>query len=142
MKLLNTIITGTGSYIPAVVKKNIDFIEQEFYNEKQEKIDFPGETVIEKFKEITGIDERRYVKKDQNNSDIASIAAQRAVENAGIDPETIDQIITAHNYGDIKFGTIQSDMVPSLASRVKHNLGIKNPLVSALGIGLGPSLLQ
>ncbi|MCD4792520.1 MAG: 3-oxoacyl-ACP synthase III family protein [Bacteroidales bacterium] len=143
MKLVNTIITGTGSYIPAIVKKNIDFIEQEFYNEHQEKFNFPGETVIEKFKEITGIDERRYVKKDQNNSDIASIAAQRAVENADIDPETIDQIIMAHNYGDIKFGTIQSDMVPSLASRVKHNLGIKNPSCVAYDILFGcPGWIQ
>ena len=143
MKLLNTIITGTGSYIPAVVKKNKDFIEQEFYNEKQEKIDSPGEVIIRKVNEITGIKERRYVKKDQNNSDIATIAAKRAIEDAGIDPETIDQIILAQNYGDIDFGTTQSDMVPSIASRVKYNLGIKNPSCVAYDILFGcPGWIQ
>ncbi len=49
-------------------------------------------------------------------------AAQAAIENAGIDPETLDYIIFAHNFGDVRFGTVQSDMVPSLAARVKHLL--------------------
>src|SRR5690606_34793655 len=58
---------------------------------------------------------------------MATVAAQKALEDAGIDPETLDYLIVAHNYGDVKFGTIQSDTVPSLATRVKHNLRIKNP---------------
>jgi 3-oxoacyl-[acyl-carrier-protein] synthase-3 len=39
-----------------------------------------------------------------------------------IDPETIDYIIFAHNFGDVKAGTTQSDMLPSLATRVKNKL--------------------
>lgn len=35
-------------------------------------------------------------------------------------------IIVAHNFGDVAKGSNQTDIVPSLASRVKHNLKIKN----------------
>jgi 3-oxoacyl-[acyl-carrier-protein] synthase-3 len=44
-----------------------------------------------------------------------------------IDPETLDYIIFAHNFGNVKKGAIQTDLLPSLASRVKHDLRIKNP---------------
>jgi 3-oxoacyl-[acyl-carrier-protein] synthase-3 len=87
----------------------------------------PNDVVAEKFLEITGILERRYVTDDLKASDIATIAARKAIEDAKIDPETLDYIIFAHNFGDVKKGTIQGDMLPSLASKTKHNLKIKNP---------------
>ena len=62
---------------------------------------------------------------------------KKAIENAGIDPETIDYIIFAHNFGDVKCGTTQSDMIPSLATRVKHKLQIKNPKCVAYDILFG-----
>jgi 3-oxoacyl-[acyl-carrier-protein] synthase-3 len=65
------------------------------------------------------------------------LAAERAIENAGIDRETIDQIILAHNFGDVNYGSIQSDILPCLASRVKHKLGIKNPSCVAYDILFG-----
>ena len=143
MKYTNTVITGTGSYIPKVVIKNKDFVSQDFYNEKQEKIDAPGEVITKKVNEITGIEERRYVTEDQINSDIASLAAQKAIDDAGIDKETIDQIILAQNYGDLHHGSAQPDTVPSIASRVKHNLGIKNPSCVAYDILFGcPGWIQ
>jgi 3-oxoacyl-[acyl-carrier-protein] synthase-3 len=83
--------------------------------------------VVQKFSEITGIQERRYISEDLNTSDIATIAAQNAIADAQIDAETLDYIIFAHNFGDVKKGAIQGDMLPSLASKVKHNLRIKNP---------------
>jgi 3-oxoacyl-[acyl-carrier-protein] synthase III len=86
-----------------------------------------NEIVARKFKEITGIEERRYVEDHLITSDIAAIAAQKAIENANIDPETLDYIIVAHNFGDVTHGTIQGDMLPSLASKVKQKLKIKNP---------------
>ena len=58
---------------------------------------------------------------------MAAIAAQRAIEDAGCDPETIDQIIVAHNFGNVIKHTIQTDAMPALAARVKHVLKIKNP---------------
>jgi 3-oxoacyl-[acyl-carrier-protein] synthase-3 len=137
MKHLNTVITGMGSYIPENIVKNESFAHQDFYSEKKEKLVADGEEVIQKFNEITGIKERRYINSDQNVSDIAFLAAERAIENAGIDPESIDQIIVAHNFGDVVSGTIQTDILPSLASRVKHLLKIKNPSCVAYDILFG-----
>jgi 3-oxoacyl-[acyl-carrier-protein] synthase-3 len=58
---------------------------------------------------------------------VATIAAKNAIADSKIDPETLDYIIVAHNFGDVKKGAIQGDMLPSLASKVKYNLRIKNP---------------
>lgn len=137
MTYLNTLITGTGSYIPTEVVKNVSFAQQDFYSEKLEKLESTGEDIIQKFHEITGIKERRYAKKDQTVSDLAAIAAQRAIEDAQIDPETIDQIIVAHNFGDIKYDTIQTDILPSIASRVKQHLKILNPSCVAYDLLFG-----
>ena len=68
---------------------------------------------------------------------MATIAAKKAIENANIDPETLDYIIFAHNFGDVKKGAIQGDMLPSLASKTKHNLGIKNPKCVAYDVLFG-----
>lgn len=122
-----TVITGTGSYIPTEIVTNNDFASHNFYAEDKKKIETNPEVVVEKFKAITGIAERRYATSDLNASDLATIAAQRAITDAAVDPETIDQIIVAHNFGNVVKDTFQTDNVPSLASRVKHALGIKNP---------------
>ena len=143
MANLNTIITGMGSFIPTKIVKNEDFINKEFYSEKKERLANSGEDIINKFQEITGITERRMMQDDVRLSDIAHIAAQRAIDDAGIDAESIDQIIFAHNYGDVKHGSIQSDMVPSLASRVKFLLKIKNPNCVAYDVLFGcPGWIQ
>ena len=139
----NIIISGTGSYIPKTIVSNQDFTKNEFYDEKGEIFDLPHEEIAEKFKAITGIEERRYVNDEQSASDIGTIAAKLAIEDAGIDPESIDQIIVAQNFGDVKKGTIQTDILPSIASRVKHNLGIKNPACVAYDVLFGcPGWIQ
>ena len=120
-------ITGTGSYIPLLTKKNDDFLTAEFLNEDGSNFKVSNEVIIKKFKSITGIEERRYAKDHHNTSDLAFFAAEKAIKDAALDQETIDYVIVAHNFGDIKSGTKQSDSLPSLASRVKFNLGIKNP---------------
>jgi len=124
---MNIKITGTGSYIPKTVEKNEDFYNHEFLNADGSKINSPNEVIVKKFKAITGIEERRYIKPDLLNSDIAFYAAEKAISDAKIDKESLDYIIVAHNYGDVKPDAEQSDTVPSLASRVKHLLQIKNP---------------
>ncbi|MGK0386037.1 MAG: 3-oxoacyl-[acyl-carrier-protein] synthase-3 [Patiriisocius sp.] len=120
-------ITGIGSYIPKGIAVNKDFEDNNFYNEDGSNFAHENSVIIEKFKAITGIAERRYAQKEYTTSDIASFAAQKAIDNANIDPETLDYIIVAHNYGDVKHGSSQSDTVPSIGSRVKSNLKIKNP---------------
>lgn len=124
---MNIKITGTGSYIPTKIEKNEDFQNHEFLNSDGSTINAPSEIIIRKFKAITGIDERRYAKKHLNSSDMASFAAEKAIESAKINREDLDYIIVAHNYGDVRHDSQQSDTVPSIAARVKHLLRIKNP---------------
>lgn len=140
---MNIKLTGSGSYIPTKVITNQDFGEFDFKDETGESLKDSNERIAKKLQQITGIEQRRYVEDNLTSSDIATIAAQRAIDNANIDPETIDYIILAHNFGDIKHHTIQSDSVPSLASRVKHNLQIKNPGCVAFDLLFGcPGWLQ
>ena len=124
---MNIKITGSGSYIPTQVVPNSDFSQHEFLNEDGTPFPQSNDVVVHKFSEITGIQERRYISPELNTSDIATIAAEKAIKAANVDVETLDYIIFAHNFGDVRKGTIQGDMLPSLASKVKHNLRIKNP---------------
>ncbi|WP_297332704.1 ketoacyl-ACP synthase III [Flavobacterium sp.] len=134
---MNIRITGSGSYIPNTIVTNLEFAKHSFYDEAGLPLNYSNEVVAEKFKQITGIEERRYADDDMVTSDIAYLAAQRAIDDANIDKETIDYIVFAHNFGNVKSGAIQSDMVPSLATRVKHSLGIKNPKCVAYDILFG-----
>jgi len=138
-----TVITGTGSYIPPNIKTNKDFASQDFYGEDYERIITPPNEIAEKFRDITGIEERRYADCEMNTSDMATIAARRAIEDAGVDPETLDQIIVAHNFGNVLKDTVQTDALPALSSRVKQSLGIRNPDCVAYDILFGcPGWIQ
>jgi 3-oxoacyl-[acyl-carrier-protein] synthase III len=140
---IRTVITGTGCYIPEVIKTNKDFIQQDFYAEDARQGTTTSQEIVDKFQDITGIEERRYVSDDMNSSDMATIAARLAIEDSGINPEELDQIIMAHNFGNVIKNTIQTDVLPALASRVKHELGIKNPNCVAYDILFGcPGWLQ
>ncbi len=130
-------ITGIGSYIPSVVEKNKDFNNHNFLNADGSKINHENTLIIEKFKAITGIEERRYAEAHLTSSDMGFFAAEKAIKDAQIDPETLDYIIVAHNYGDVKKGSNFSDIVPSLASRIKHKLRIQNPSCVAYDILFG-----
>lgn len=130
-------IIGTGNYIPSETITNLFFDKHTFLNEQGLSLKESNASITDKLKKITGIEERRYATHEQVTSDLGLIAAQSAIENSGIDPETLDYIIFAHNFGDVRFGTIQSDMVPSLASRVKHLLKIKNNFCVAYDILFG-----
>jgi len=134
---MNIKITGSGSYIPEIVVSNLDFGDHHFMNEDGSPFAYSNETVIGKFKGITGIDERRYAEPSVITSDMAFLASEKAIKNAGIDPESLDYIIVAHNFGDIKSGTIQSDALPCLAARVKNKLQIQNPKCVAFDILFG-----
>lgn len=130
-------ITGTGSYIPENIEKNEDFHQHEFLNVDGSQINSPNEVIVEKFKAITGIVERRYADDKLIASDLGYLAAEKAIEDAKIDREDIDYIIVAHNFGDVKKDAIQSDILPCLATRVKHKLRIKNPKCVAYDILFG-----
>ena len=135
--MITSKITGTGAYIPSMIKENNAFLNERFYNEDGSSLTSENDVIIDKFKVITGIKERRYAKPESNTSDLAFFASQKAIEDANINQEEIDYIILAHNFGDVKYGTIQSDLLPSLATRVKYRLGIENPNCVAYDILFG-----
>ena len=120
-------ITGTGCYIPENITSNQNFLQHEFFQADGTPFSIANELIIEKFQSITGIVERKYAKNHHNTSDLATFAAERAIDDAGIEPEQLDYIIVGHNFGDVSHGYTQPDMLPALAARVKHKLGIQNP---------------
>src|SRR5205085_1460042 len=95
-------ITGVGSYVPAKILSNADL----------EKL---VETTDEWITSRTGIKERRIAAKNEFTSDLASQAAQRAMQMAGVTGAQIDLIIIA---------TITPDMpFPSTACLVQQKIG-------------------
>lgn len=138
-----TIITGTGSVVPEWKTKNSDFHYNKFFTDKQEPITTPTPEITAKFQEITGIEERRWIDEKYNSSDLGYGAAKIAIEDSGVNPEELDMVIFAHNFGDVQKHTIQTDVLPALASRVKHKLGIKNPYCVAFDTLFGcPGWIQ
>ncbi len=138
-----SIIKGTGKYIPSNKVKNEDFLNTEFYDTYGKKSPKSNQEITEKFEDITTIAERRHVSKDLVTSDIAFFAAEDAIKSSQINKEELDYIIVAHNFGDVKHDNRRSDLVPSLAARVKHKLGIQNPNCVAYDLPFGcPGWLQ
>lgn len=138
-----TVIVGTGSHIPARAVANAAFLDHAFHGPDGKPIDKPNTEILEQFEAITGIRERRYAADDQVTSDLAADAAAKAIADSGIDPETLDAILLAHNFGDVRHGSRNTDLVPSLAARVKCRLRIRNPRSFALDLVFGcPGWLQ
>lgn len=122
----NTIIIGSGSYLPERIIDGAHFKDSVFFDDNYVKLDKSNEEVIQKFVEITEIENRRYVDDGVINSDIGAKAAQIALDDSGIDKESLDYIISATNFGDVdEFG--QQSFMPSLSAIIKNKLGIQNP---------------
>ena len=140
---IKSIIVATGSFVPVNIISNNDFLEYRFYEKNGEPILRDNSEVIQKFQDITEIEERRYANKEHMASDLGYFAALNAIESSAIDPETLDYIIVAHNFGDIAPGSTRVDVLPTLGSRIKHKLGIKNPDCVAYDLPFGcPGWLQ
>jgi len=98
-------ILGTGSYVPEKVITNHDI---------EKMIETTDQWIVER----TGIRERRMAASNQATSDLATEAARRALEDAGVQPEEIELIIV---------GTASPDMLfPSTACLVQKNLKAVN----------------
>lgn len=132
-----SVITGTGCYIPTECIGNDDFLNKQFFGSDRKPLDTSNREIVDKFLEITTIKERRYASQELMTSDIAFYAAEAAIENAGIDRERLDYVIVAHNFGDQKKGSNRTQLVPSVASKVKHLLKIKNPETVAYDVIFG-----
>lgn len=95
-------ILGTGSYVPEKILTNQDLSEM---------VDTTDEWIVTR----TGIRERHIATEEQATSDMATPAALRACEAAGVAPADLDAII---------IGTATSDMpFPSTACLVQANIG-------------------
>lgn len=127
-KRVYTKIVATGSYIPEQTIQNNYFSNYTFYDHcTKEPFDKSNDEIIQKFHEITNISERRWITDELHNSDMAALAVKDACESSGIDPESLEFIIVAHNFGDVDPNTSDVDILPSLSNRVKAKLNIKNP---------------
>lgn len=98
-------VIGTGYYVPDNIVTNHDL----------EKI---VDTTDEWIRTRTGIEERRIAKDDEDSSDMAFKAAERAIQDAGIDPEEIGLIVVATVTPDTPF--------PSVANIIQDRLGATN----------------
>lgn len=134
---IQSVLVSTGSYIPEIKISNQDFLNHTFFEKDGSRIKKDTASIVEKFKDITGIEERCYARPDQKASDLGFIAAQHALDNSSIDKESLDYIIIAHNFGDVAYGSNRVDIVPSLASRIKYLLQIKNPDCVAYDLPFG-----
>lgn len=96
-------ITGTGSYLPEKVVTNADL---------EKTLDTSDEWIRDR----TGISERRIARDGETSGDMAEVAAQRAMEAAGIDPQDIGLLVV---------GTTTPDLVfPSTACLLQSRLGL------------------
>jgi 3-oxoacyl-[acyl-carrier-protein] synthase-3 len=98
-------IIGTGSYLPEKVITNKDL---------EKLVDTSDEWIITR----TGIRERRIAEDNQATSDLGTIAAQRAIKDAGISAQDIDLIIAATVTPDMSF--------PSTACIIQNNIKAVN----------------
>ena len=121
----NTIIIGSGSYLPSRIIGRDFFLDSEFYSEDGVKIDKPAEETISKFVEITEIENRRFIEDDLSNSKIGYEAAKIAIADAKIDQEELDYIIYASNFGEVTVNGY-ADFMPTMAARVKNKLDRKS----------------
>ena len=96
-------IVGTGSYLPEKVVTNADL---------EKMLDTSDEWIRER----TGISERRIARDDETSGDMAEVAAQRAMQAAGVNPQDIGLLIV---------GTTTPDLVfPSTACLLQARLGL------------------
>jgi 3-oxoacyl-[acyl-carrier-protein] synthase-3 len=141
--MIHTVIAGTGSHIPERVVPNEYFLGHDFRDADRKTLDKTNEQILRQFESITGIRERRYAPDALVTTDLAADAGRKALESSGVDGESLDGIIVAHNFGDVRAGSTHLDIVPSLAARVKARLGIRNPYAPAWDLVFGcPGWLQ
>ena len=140
---LRTVIIGTGSHLPERVVPNAHFADHRFRGRDGHPLRGANADLLRQFEAITEIRERRWATEDLCASDLGTEAARQALADAAIDPESLDYIVVAHNFGDVRAGTAQVEAVPSLAARVKSRLRIRNGRCIALDVVFGcPGWLQ
>jgi 3-oxoacyl-[acyl-carrier-protein] synthase-3 len=98
-------IVGTGSYLPERILSNAEL---------EKSVDTTDEWIVTR----TGIRTRHIARDDEATSDMAALAAQRAIESAGINPMDIGLLLVATVTPDMPF--------PSTACFVQEKIKAKN----------------
>ena len=107
-------IAGTGSYVPEKVLTNKDL---------ERMVETNDEWIVSR----TGIKERRVTSNGETSSTLATNAARRALDMAGIHPKELDAIIV---------GTVTPDMFfPSVGCLVQNALGAKKAVAFDISAG-------
>ena len=101
---MKIIISGCGSYLPEKILTNFDLAKL-------------VDTNHDWIKSRTGIDKRHIAATGQLSSDLAVIAAERAIEDAGIDKSQIDLVIVATSTPDLT--------MPSTACIIHQKLNLQ-----------------
>lgn len=94
---MNAGIIGTGRCLPEDKLTNFDL---------EQRMDTSDEWI----RTMTGIEERRIANDEQDTSDMARVAAQKAIEDAGIDPADIGLILVATVTPDRPFPSVSCDI--------------------------------
>ena len=98
-------VVGIGSSVPGNVVRNEDLAA----------LGYDADWIVQR----TGILERRHVEPGRATSHLAVEAAQRCIDNAGVDPQDIDLVLV---------GTYTPDMpLPTTACFVQDRLGLRAP---------------
>jgi len=103
--MMRSVIIGIGSYLPERVLTNqalTEFVD----------------TTDEWIRERTGISQRHIAAEGETTSDLATHAAKRAIEDAGLTAQDIDLIVLATTTPDYTF--------PATATMVQERLGIQH----------------
>ena len=149
MAVVCTEIAGTGSIIAKEERPN-DYFRRHTFVDRNGKLHTDREDghvlstdeIVNKVSELTGINCRRYFSDNETTSEMGLKAAKDALESSKTNPETLDEIIFATNFFNVN-NEGRTDSVPSLASRVKQGLGIKNRKTVAFDLIYGcPGWLQ
>ena len=107
-------IIGTGSYVPDSIMTNACLVET---------VPTSDEWIVSR----TGIKARHIAGQDVATSDMAAIAAQRSLENAGVKAADLDMIIVA-TYTPYT-------LLPSTAAFVQHKIAASRAVALDLGAG-------
>lgn len=101
--MIRSVVLGTGAYLPERIMTNAE-------------MEALVQTSDEWIRERTGITKRHIAADGEVTSDLGVKAAQQAIQNAGIIPDSIDLVILAT--------TTPDETMPSTATKIQHRLGI------------------
>jgi 3-oxoacyl-[acyl-carrier-protein] synthase III len=103
--MIRTVVRGIGSYLPQKILTNDDLAAM---------VDTSDEWIVQR----TGIKERHIAAEGECTSDLAKIAAERALRNAGMDASDIDLVVLGTSTPDNTF--------PATAVTVQDKLGMRH----------------